>query len=279
VVVSISVDGFGAWRQRGFQQWPIVATVLSVQPRERVKNIAQIILVVTSRPCEPVDLESFLHPIAEELNTLAQGVSGVKHAGRDCARVLQAFVMQFTSDKPGGDKLLDAKGCGAIHPGRFREFTGVRLKTQYCDPPVDPSNKKERLFSVQGTAANVRFAASLTTAAEDVEAARRAGSSKKAAKEVAMKSAIRGYSLFHAASPEDRQRYPHLGFLWTLGQATLPCDTMHLIFCNVVLFFWELLSGKHGVLGDSPERYIKPKSTVAAIGRETVAGRATVPLA
>jgi len=42
--------------------------------------------------------------------------------------VLRAFVLQFTTDMPGGDKLLNAKGCGSIHPGRFRDFMGVHLK-------------------------------------------------------------------------------------------------------------------------------------------------------
>jgi len=279
VALSISVDGFEAWRQRGFQGWPIVVTVLSVQPGERVKNIAQIILAVTPGPRQPVDLESFLHPIAEELNTLAQGISGVKVAGRDGTSVLQAFVIQFTSDMPGGDKLLNAKGCGSIHPGRFRDFVGVRLKKQYCYPPVHPANKKRRLFSVHGPVACERSAASLTSAAEEVEAARRTGSSKKAVNELAMKSGIKGYSLFHAASPEDKQRYPNLGYLWSLGQATLPYDTMHLVFCNVVPLLWQLFSGEHGILGSSPEPYILPKSTVAMIGCEIVAGRATVPLA
>jgi len=279
VALSISVDGFEAWRKRGFQGWPIVVTVLSVRLGERVKNIAQIILAVTPGPRHPVDLESFLHPIAEELSTLAQGMSGVKVAGRDGTSVLQAFVIQFTSSMPGGDKLLDAKGCGSIHPHRFRDFVGVRLKKQCCYPPVHPVNKKRRLFSVQGPVACERTAESLTSTAEEVEAARRAGSSKKAVNELATKSGMKRYSHFHAASPKNKQRYPKLGYLWSLGQATLPYDTMHPMSCNVVPLLWQLLLGEHGILGASPEPYILPKSTVAMIGCETVAGRATVPLA
>jgi len=188
MALSISVDGFEAWRQRGFQGWPIVVSVLSVRPGERVKNFASIILAVTPGPRQPVDKESFLHPIVEELNTLAKGISGVKVAGRDGKSVLQAFVIQFTSDMPGGDKLLNAKGCGSIHAGRLRDFFGDRLKKQYCCPPVHRASKKRRLFSVQGPVACERSAASLTSAAEEVEANRRAGSSKKAANELAMKS-------------------------------------------------------------------------------------------
>ena len=279
VALSISMDGFEAWRQRGFQGWPIVVTVLSVEPNQRVKNIAQFILAVTPGPRQPADLESFLHPIAEELDQLAQGISGVKVAGRETTSVLRAFVLQFTTDMPGGDKLLNAKGCGSIHPGRFRVFMGVRLKNRYCYPPVHPANKKRRLFSVQGPSSQERSATSLAAAAEEVEAARRAGNTKKAVNDLAVRSGIKGYSLFHAASPEGKQRYPNLGYLWTLGQATLPYDTMHLLFCNVVPLLWELFSGGHGVLGKSTEPYIMSKATVKTIGLEIAAGCATVPLA
>jgi len=279
VALSISMDGFKAWRQRGFQGWPIVVTVLSIQPNTRVNNIAQFVLAVTPGPRQPADLESFLHPITEELDKLAQGISGVKVAGRDTTSVLRAFVLQFPTDMPGGDKLLNAKGCGSIHPGRFRDFMGVRLKRRFCYPPVHPANNKRRLFSVQGPSAQERSAASLAAAAEEVEPSRRAGNTKKAVNDLAVRSGIKGYSLFHVASPEDKQRYPNLGYLWALGQATLPYETMHLLFCNVVPFLWDLFSGSHEVLGKSPEPYIMPKGTVTTIELEITACCATVPLA
>ena len=184
--------------------------VLSIQPNQRVKNIAQFVLAVTAGPHQPADLDSFLHPIAEESDKLAQEISGVKVAGRDTTSVLRAFVLQFTTEMTGGDKLLNAKGCRSIHPGRFRDFTGVRLKRRYCYPPVHPANTLRRLFSVQGLSAQERSAASLAGAAEEVEASRRAGNTKKAVNDLAVRSGIKGFSLFHGASSEDKQRYPNL---------------------------------------------------------------------
>jgi len=55
-----------------------------------------------------VGLESFLHPIAEELNVLAAGMSRVTVPGFSEPQVVQAFVPQFTTDMPAGDKLLNA---------------------------------------------------------------------------------------------------------------------------------------------------------------------------
>jgi len=44
IVLSISTDGFRAWRQRGFQDWPIIATIFNVDPSTRVQIVPQRIL-------------------------------------------------------------------------------------------------------------------------------------------------------------------------------------------------------------------------------------------
>jgi len=77
VALSISTDGFQAWKQRGFEGWTIVATIFNVDPSGRVQVVSQLILGITPGPGQPADVESFFHPIAEELNTLATRVSGV----------------------------------------------------------------------------------------------------------------------------------------------------------------------------------------------------------
>ena len=61
--------------------------------------------------CNP-SLESFLHPIAAELNGLAAGVSGVTVAGNEEPELVRAFVIQLTTDMPAGDKLLNCKTSG-----------------------------------------------------------------------------------------------------------------------------------------------------------------------
>jgi len=128
MALGISMDGFEVWRQRGCQGCPFVATVLSVHPGERVKNVAQIIPAVTPGPRQPVDVESFLHPVAKELDEMAKVIDGIKVAGRDGTSTLHVHVLQFTADMPGGDKLLNAKVHNGQCPGRFREFCGVRVK-------------------------------------------------------------------------------------------------------------------------------------------------------
>jgi len=90
--------------------------------------VSQLILGITPGPGQAADLNSFLHPVAEELKLLAAGVSGTMVAGFSKPQVLRALVIQFTGDMPADDKLLNAIGGTGEYPGRFRLFAGVRLK-------------------------------------------------------------------------------------------------------------------------------------------------------
>ena len=128
VPLSISTDGFPAWKQRGFEGSPIIATVLMVHPSSRVQVVSQLIPGITPGPGQAADLKSFLHPVAEELKLLAAGVSGTTVAGFSKPQVLRALVVHFTGDMPACDKLLNAIGGTGEYPGRFRLFAGVRLK-------------------------------------------------------------------------------------------------------------------------------------------------------
>ena len=142
-------------------------------------------------------------------------------AGSDRTHVLRAYVLHFTTDKPGGHKMLNAVGHNARRPYCFRPLEEVHDGKAYRYPPVYPSTKK-RLVSVQGAVLERWTAASVWADAVRVEAARQKGQSRAAVKNLAVKSGIKGYSLFFCPSPADRQRYPHMSYFWKLGTATLP---------------------------------------------------------
>jgi len=280
VALSISTDGFQAWRQRGFEGWPIIITILSADPSSRVQVVSQIIVGITPGPGQPVDLESFLHPIAEELDVLAAGVGGVTVAGFSEPQVVQAFVLQFTTDMPAGDKLLNAIGGNGEHPGRFREFAGVWHKRRYYHPPHapdDPPPSKHPRFDVRGESTPRRTAASVAASVATVEDARRAGGSKTAIRALAQKEGFKGYSLFVCPSPEDKARYPSLKYPWDIGPDLLPYDTMHLFSFNIVPSLWGLFSGENEKLDDD-QPCIIPKAVRECIGREMKTGRKTIPL-
>jgi len=196
----------------------------------------------------------------------------------DRTHVLLAYVLQFTSDMPRGDKVLNAKGHNARFPNRYHPFEGVHDGNVYQYPPVDPTTKK-RLFSVEGAALERRTATSIWADAVRVETARQVGKSQVAVNAIDVKKGIRSFSLFFRPSPADQQRYSHLTYLWKLGAATLPYDPMHLFFSNVSHMLWRLVCGMHGELGPSPGPYIMSKQAAAAVGQEMEVGPATVPLA
>jgi len=93
VALRPSTDIFQAWRQRDFERWPIIVTILSAGPSSRVQVVLQFIVGITCGPGQPVDLESFLHPIAEGLDVLGAGVSGVSVTGFSEPQVGKAVVL------------------------------------------------------------------------------------------------------------------------------------------------------------------------------------------
>jgi len=98
VSLNLGTDGFQFLRQNGFEGWPIFATPLSVSPTQRTGNKYQLLLAVTPGPRQPVDLESFLHPIAGELNELAKKIPGLLVDNSATPQVLRAGVLNFTTD-------------------------------------------------------------------------------------------------------------------------------------------------------------------------------------
>jgi len=172
--------------------------------------VSHLILGITPGPGQPADLESFLHPIAEELNALAAGVSGISVTGFAEPQVVHELVVQFTTDIPAGDKLLDAIGGNGEYPGRFLIFSGLRNKSRYYYPPHAPGDSpqsKRRRFLITGDTTPRRTAASVSASATKVETARREGHIKAAVRKRAQKEGFTGYSLFFALSAADKARY------------------------------------------------------------------------
>lgn len=162
VALSLFTDGFEAFRQNGHQGWPVVAMVLNLSAARRSKIVCQVLLTVAPGTKMPADLESFLEPIAAQLNQLAAGLDGVYVAGSTQPRKLRAFQLQWTTDMPGGDKLGSATGHNGFKPNRFRDFHGVLRKSHMYFPPRDPETE-EALFG--GNRETRRTAASVGASA------------------------------------------------------------------------------------------------------------------
>jgi len=280
IALSVSTDGFEAWRQRGFQGWPIIVTVLNLSPGVRTRNICQIVVAITPGPRQPVDLDSFLHPLVAELNQLARGIPDIRIAGSSQLRTVRAHVVQFTADMSAFDILLNITGYNGYSPSRSREFHGVyhAASNHHYFPPRDPTSG-EILFSIEGCTVPRRSAERMQRDADEVEEARSIGRSLAFQKALSKKSGVKGHSLLFAPSNAMRQAYPHLSHLWRIGPAAAPYDAMHLLMQNVAPLLWKLFAGKVPVEGVANEDYVLSPATVAVIGREMVAARRTVPMA
>jgi len=125
IFVSLGADGYEAWKQSGYQGWPIMLTIMSMPTSTRFKIASQSLVTVTPGPKEPKDLESFLHPIMEEFNQMALGAPGFKVAGVDRLQEVRFLLLQLTSDMPGGNTMTGMKGSNGRQPSRFQDFHGV----------------------------------------------------------------------------------------------------------------------------------------------------------
>jgi len=280
VMLNLGTDGFQFFRRNGFEGWPVTATLLSMSPEERTRNKHQLLLFVTPGPRQPVNLESLIHPIADELNDLANGVSGRIVRNSATPVVLRAEVLNFNTDQPDGDKLANFNGASSYVYDRLRLFKGAYVPTSshIYYPPRDPSNGKI-LFKVHDCTVARRSAASIAARAAEVEHVRASGRSVAFQTRLEQESGVTGYSLFFAPSPEAGAAYPHLQHLWDIGPTAAPYDTMHLVLLNVVPHLWKLFAGLKLVNKKKDEQYIIPKATVALIGQKFAGARHTVPRA
>ena len=177
-MLNCSTDGFQFFRQKGFEGWPITATPVCLMPDERNRNKYQLLLVVIPGPKQPVDLESFRHPIAKGSDELGKGVPGLIIPDSATPTALRAGVLNFTTDQPGGDALTDFKGTSSYIFNRLRTFKGFYfpVSNHICHPPQDPMNGYT-LFKVQKCPAPRRTAATISANAAEIVKARAEGSS------------------------------------------------------------------------------------------------------
>jgi len=283
IFVSLGADGYEAWNQSGYQGWPIMLTIMSMPTSTRFKISSQLLVTVTPGPKEPKDLESFLHPVMEELNLLARGVPGFKVAGVDGPQEVRVLLLQMPSDMLGGNKMTGMKGSNGRQPSRFQDFHGVWVEgsNHYYFPDKDPSSKsasRAKIFDIKDYNKNRRTASSRTEAVDIIEAARLQNRSKTFVERLMRDSGCKGYSLMACPSPADKAAYPHMSYLWDIGPSSAPYDVMHLVLQNNVSNLWRLFSGVWKDSNKAPHKWAMTESVADLVGAEIAAARATVPL-
>jgi len=162
----------------------------------RFKTAWLLLLTVIPGPREPKDLDSFLHLIMEELNILADGISGFKVHGRDAAHVLRVFLLQVTTYMPAVDKLISANGSNGMSPSRFGplfEWWSAQNRLYYLPDLLSVTG--EVLSTLQDEAEELRTIEPITAAVKEIEEARRQKRTKAQVEDLSRKASFKDYSL------------------------------------------------------------------------------------
>lgn len=105
IFIAISMDGFEAFKNKGYSVWPLAALMLNLPPHARyqVKNTLPFLFV--PGPKQPKDLQSFLLPLVNELCEIDR-IGGVRLKFYDgVERLVRVHLMWVGGDIPGSSKM------------------------------------------------------------------------------------------------------------------------------------------------------------------------------
>jgi hypothetical protein len=220
IALGLSTDGIAVFKKRSKTSWPIVLFNYNLPPDIRFHKNNLIPVGVIPGPKKPLDMDSFLYPLVQELLQLEIGVKAFD-ALTETLFTLHAYLIVVLGDIPAVALLMRMKGHNAFSPCRMCKITGVRVPTstthyvplnRQSSAPYDPSNLPMRTREGFIKEANeVQFAMN-TTIEENL----------------AKKFGIKGIPLLSSLSS--------LSF-----PASFPYDFMHLIWENLIpnlILFW-----------------------------------------
>jgi hypothetical protein len=119
VALGLSTDGFCPFKRWNKAAWPLILFNYNLPPEERFhkKNIISL----GSIPKKPLDLDSFLWPVIQELLQLEIGVSAFD-ALLQLIFTLHAYLIVVFGDIPAVSLIMHMKGHNAIVPCRMCEI-------------------------------------------------------------------------------------------------------------------------------------------------------------
>lgn len=118
----ISTDGAPAFRSTSTSFWPVIVYLGNIPPDRRYKhsNIFPVLCI----PGNPSDLESFMEPLYEELETLHIGKKVKLWDGREV--LVQCHLLNVMGDLPAKKKLCMIKGVNSYTPCLYCEIRGKK---------------------------------------------------------------------------------------------------------------------------------------------------------
>jgi hypothetical protein len=264
IALGLSTDGFGPFKLRDRTAWPIILFNYNLPPEERFQKDNIISIGVIPGPKKPVDADSYLWPLIQELLQLAVGITAFD-ALTKTVFLLRAFLFIVFGDMPAIAMIMRMKGHNAKRPCRICKIKAIRndvSKTLYV--PLDrtgfPDSVSPRKYNPLELP--LRSHKELMQEAEEVQNALTTAASERLASEYG----IKGIPLLSALSS--------LSF-----PKSFPYDFMHLIWENLIPNLILLWTGNFKNLDHSDESYVITKTVWEAIGEATEAAGKTIPAA
>lgn len=268
VALGLSTDGFGPFKRRTKTAWPLILFNYNLPPEVRFHLEHVISLGVIPGPKKPVDFDSFLWPLIQELLRLAVGVHSYD-ALSDEFFALRAYLILVFGDIPAISMVMRMKGHNGASPCRMCSIKAIRVPgsrapTHYV--PLDRSRHPE----VQGNTDVIqayqpdnlprRAHNTFLQQAREVQFADSQAHSERLAKDYGIKG------------------IPALSVLSSLSfPGSFPYDFMHLIWENVAKNLMNLWCGNFKELDTGTESYQFPEHIWQEIGAASAASGDSIP--
>ncbi|QRV80568.1 Transposase family tnp2 [Ceratobasidium sp. AG-Ba] len=275
IALGLGTDGFTLFKQRHkgcSTAWPLILVNYNLHPSVRTKLENVICVGVIPGPKECKDINSFLVPLIEELEQLAQGVTASKVAseednfeGDGAEFILRAFLIILFGDIPAISKLLLLKGQNAISPCRTCTHSGTPYtlrrpehanKIIYYIPLTGP----EDLRPIRPEDLMYRTHRTMLRSYNDLDAATRVG----VREEISKNCGLHGRPIFARLGSIDLS-------------SCAPYEMMHLIFENLVPNMIEHWKGSFKWVGQREDPYALGGNQWKVIGELTQAATRTIP--
>jgi hypothetical protein len=267
LALGLSTDGYAPFKKRKKTAWPILLFNYNLPPDVRFHQDEVICVGVVPGPKKPIDFDSFLWPLVEELLDLELGVTAWDAVKQE-QFTLRAHLLLIFGDMPAVAMLMRMKGHNGLCPCRFCHIRGVSIpnsanRTHYV--PLDRSRHPtaqaaDRIARYDPLDLPLRTHSEFMAQAREVQFAPRAGLRDDLAKLYG----IKGIPILSYLSSVS---FPH----------SFPFDFMHLIWENLLPNMMQHWQGTFKTFGEGP--YTVSDDDWKAAGRASEAAGATLPSA
>lgn len=259
IALGLSTDGFGPFKRRKATCWPLVLWIYNFPPEERFLEAFEI--GVIPGPKKPVEIDTFLFPLIQELLLLAIGVTAWDSTNKELF-TLRAFLILVFGDIPAMTMIMRMKGHNGKLPCRLCNITAVRgnsSNTLYVPLNRARFNPPASQISYDPSKLPLRTHKEFMQQAEKVQMAKTAS----AANNLATACGIKGIPALSALSS--------LSF-----PSSFPYDFMHLIWTNLIPNLILLWTGDFKDLAHD-DGYVLGVAAWEFIGKMTDEAGKTIP--